>query len=132
MQTFLPYPDFRQSARVLDRERLGKQRVEASQIIDTLEGRSKGWVNHPAVKMWEGYTDTLKHYCNCCIEEWSRRKYKNNMELYVISEIVTPWWLGKNLLHSSHRAALLYKNFDFYYTHYQWTEIPSLNYWWPV
>ena len=29
MQTFLPYEDFRASARVLDRQRLGKQRVEA-------------------------------------------------------------------------------------------------------
>lgn len=28
MQTFLPYPDFVESASVLDRQRLGKQRVE--------------------------------------------------------------------------------------------------------
>lgn len=32
MQTFLPYPDFRQSAKVLDRARLGKQRVECLQL----------------------------------------------------------------------------------------------------
>jgi len=29
MQTFLPYPGFADSARVLDRRRLGKQRGEA-------------------------------------------------------------------------------------------------------
>ncbi|HET9348893.1 MAG TPA: pyrimidine dimer DNA glycosylase/endonuclease V, partial [Arthrobacter sp.] len=31
MQTFLPFPDFQQSAAALDRARLGKQRVEALQ-----------------------------------------------------------------------------------------------------
>lgn len=36
MQTFLPYPDFRESARVLDNKRLGKQRVECLQILQTL------------------------------------------------------------------------------------------------
>ena len=33
MQTFLPYPDFARSAAVLDRQRLGKQRVEVLQIL---------------------------------------------------------------------------------------------------
>lgn len=33
MQTFLPYPDFAESAKVLDNGRLGKQRLEAKQIL---------------------------------------------------------------------------------------------------
>lgn len=33
MQTFLPYPDFCGTALVLDRKRLGKQRVEALQVL---------------------------------------------------------------------------------------------------
>lgn len=37
MQTFLPYPDFELSVRALDNRRLGKQRVEAKQILLTLE-----------------------------------------------------------------------------------------------
>ena len=52
MQTFLPFPDYIQSARALDYKRLGKQRVEALQILNTLTGRSEGWSQHPAVKMW--------------------------------------------------------------------------------
>lgn len=32
MQSFLPFPDFARSANCLDRQRLGKQRVEAKQI----------------------------------------------------------------------------------------------------
>lgn len=56
MQTFLPYPDFELSARFLDRQRLGKQRVEAWQILNVLEelkipGRTPAWRNHPAVRM---------------------------------------------------------------------------------
>lgn len=35
MQTFLPYPDFARSAACLDRQRLGKQRLEAFQILQT-------------------------------------------------------------------------------------------------
>ena len=37
MQTFLPFPDFKMSAQVLDYKRLGKQRVEALQILKTLK-----------------------------------------------------------------------------------------------
>ena len=37
MTTFLPYPDFLQSAQVLDKKRCWKQFVEAKQITDTLE-----------------------------------------------------------------------------------------------
>lgn len=53
MQTFLPYTDPEKCARVLDNKRLGKQRVEAIQILNVLLGvtQTKGWRNHPAVKM---------------------------------------------------------------------------------
>ena len=55
MQTFLPYKDFSRSAKVLDRQRLGKQRVEGLQILQCLLGiGSLRWKNHPAVKMWKG------------------------------------------------------------------------------
>ena len=37
VNTFLPYSDFKRCAKVLDYKRLGKQRVEAKQIIDILE-----------------------------------------------------------------------------------------------
>ena len=37
MQTFLPYSDFIKSAKCLDYRRLGKQRVEAWQIYNTLK-----------------------------------------------------------------------------------------------
>jgi len=43
MQTFLPFPDFQQSAAVLDRARLGKQRVEALQTLRALVIPEYGW-----------------------------------------------------------------------------------------
>jgi hypothetical protein len=69
MQTFLPYPDLKKSFEVLDYRRLGKQRVEAMQILNILlsDKKSGGWVNHPAVKMWRGYEDALCVYMNMCI-----------------------------------------------------------------
>lgn len=37
MQTFLPYSDFTKSAQCLDNRRLGKQRVECLQILQTID-----------------------------------------------------------------------------------------------
>jgi hypothetical protein len=70
MQTFLPYPDFMKSAECLDSQRLGKQRVEAFQIWQTLTDQSDGWKNHPAIKMWKGYEDALLRYLDCCVWQW--------------------------------------------------------------
>ena len=64
MQTFLPYADFKDSAKCLDFRRLGKQRVEAKQILDIITGvnPTSRWRNHPAVKMWQGYEKALLLY----------------------------------------------------------------------
>ena len=124
MQTFLPYKSFNESFKVLDYRRLGKQRVEAMLILNVLLGRrkTKGWVNHPATKMWKGYENALKQYHNECIEHWVARGYNNNMEKEVIEgDIVYPHWLGDDKFHSSHRANLLRKDKEFYST-YMWTE----------
>ena len=54
MQTFLPRESFIESNQSLDYRRLGKQRVEAKQILNVLLNRTetKGWRNHPITKMW--------------------------------------------------------------------------------
>ena len=132
MQTFLPYVSFIESAEHLDYRRLGKQRVEAFQILNSLKNHDR-WYNHPAVKMWEGFEEALKFYCNCMIEEWVARGYRNNMKLYKINydELVLPKWIGNEEFHKSHRAALLYKNHDFY-SKFNWEEEPKLDYIWPT
>ena len=106
MQTFLPTKNFRTSAKLLDYRRLGKQRVEGLQLINSLspDYDKKGWLNHPARLMWVGYENALKHYTNCMIEEWVARGYNNTMSLYEIEKpIVFPQWLGYPELHKALR-----------------------------
>lgn len=105
------------------------------QLINILDDQTEkaGWRNHPACKMWVGHTDALKHYCNVMIREWINRGYKNTMQFYNvdITTITYPKWLGDGAFHASHRAALLYKNYDFY-SQFGWSEQPELNYIWPT
>ena len=134
MQTFLPYRDFRKSLSVLDWRRLGKQRVEAHQILNVLLERTdtKGWRNHPITKMWKGYEDALKMYFNLCVEEWVYRGYNNNMLLENVPEypkIKYPHWLGNKSFHSSHRANLLRKDYNYYHK-FTWKEDPDNPYAW--
>jgi hypothetical protein len=132
LQTFLPYSDFESALKCLDYKRLGKQRVEAKQIHNILTGqqKSKGWVNHPAVKMWESFEDALALYHNLCIQEWIKRGYKNNMLLLEVKNMVLPFWLGNEKLHASHCSNLLRKDFT-YYSKFGWKEENNLSYFWP-
>ena len=132
MQTFLPYKDFDRTFSVLDYKRLGKQRVEAKQIIDILEGKAKSnaWKNHPAVRMWKGYVSALKLYYNRCIWEWVKRGYKNNMPILdIIGRIEFPYWLGDEKFHRSHRSNLLRKDKEYYSKYFK--ERDDLEYIWP-
>ena len=130
MQTFLPYSNFQKTAEVLDWRRLGKQRVEGMQIIKTiLTPEQKGWQNHPIVIMWTPYVQALMVYTNTIINEWIKRGYNNNMELYKIGSIIMPDWLGNKKFHASHRANLLRKDYE-YYSQFGWDENPKSPYVW--
>jgi len=130
VQTFLPYPNFKESALVLDRARLGKQRVEANQILNAIKDPHNGWRHHPAVKMWRGYENALCLYRNTMIQEWIRRGYVNNMPLLFFDAVQNPWWLGLEEFHASHRSNLLRKDPKFY-GQYGWLEPSDLPYFWP-
>ena len=137
MQTFLPYKDFTLSAQCLDYRRLGKQRVEALQIFNALTGvptksgrEYKGWKNHPAVTMWQGYEEALLLYKNKMIEEWILRGYNNTMKHIVhIKDFKIPEWVGDERIHKSHRSNLLRKDFRFY-SKYGWNEPTNIEYYW--
>lgn len=157
MQTFLPFPDFTKSAQCLDRLRLGKQRVEALQILNALTGKSAGWINHPATKMWRGYEQLLCGYCGAMILEWTKRGYKDTCWkklLNIWNELVDtdrlsltatscsneefrypPWcerptWLGNEDFHKSHQSNLLRKDFAHYSQFFPGVEA-TLPYIWP-
>lgn len=151
MQTFLPLPSFADSLRCLDQKRLGKQRVEAAQLVRAITGGERsseapdegimalatafasptGWANHPAAKMWRGHIPALKHYHNTSIMCWLERGYKNTMTMYRVdpNEVVYPPWFGDPAFHASHRSNLLRKNPEFY-GRYGWNEPHDMEYVW--
>lgn len=119
MQTFLPFPDFLDSANALDKKRCWKQVIETKQIIDCLEGKTAGWKNHPAVKMWEGHIPLLKYYFNTFLlvaknNHKINTKYKYNDCLGIQNQYLYPWWLGKKKFHRAMRARLIEKDRAFY------------------
>ena len=92
MQVFRPYVDWWMSARVLDDRRLGKQRVEAKQVMmaifrkmDLIRNGRRGWLNHPIVLMYyndgKPYLKDLIGYFNVCVEEWRRRGMRGSISL---------------------------------------------------
>lgn len=138
MQTFLPYASFKQSAEVLDYRRLGKQRVEAKQLLSVLLGltESKGWVNHPAAKMWKGYEGALASYALEICKEWVKRGYKDTLTAFFIPFAESlpqelPPWFGNAAFHAAHRSNLLRKDPN-YYSKNNWSESDDLPYIWPT
>lgn len=136
MQTFLPYPDFRESARVLDPRRLGNQFYREG--LTLLRGK---WANHPAARMWRGHHYALGCYLLACERELARRghhypehgKEVLNRILWALARGETmdpPAWLGDPDFHARHRAALLAKDPE-WYGRFGWTEEPSIDYIWP-
>lgn len=141
MQTFLPYIEFDKSAACLDNKRLGKQILEAQQIIVKLvreEYPNKGYAHHPAVLMWMGYPDMLAAYGCFLFQEWYNRGFRSHVKAYEffqefsIGSYAVPTWYGDTILHSSHRSNLLFKDFDFYSKN-QWEEANTayIPYVWP-
>lgn len=149
MQTFLPYASFEESARVLDDRRLGKQRVECLQLLQVLLGRKldtvlgtirfhpKGWVNHPAAKMWHGYEDGLAKYMESICMEWQKRGFKDSCLFKLQSlfpfyhDAKLPQWVGSEAVHASHRSNLLRKE-PGWYGRFGWSEPHDLPYIWPA
>lgn len=145
MQTFLPDPDFDESARLLDTARLGKQRVETLQILRALQLPDYGWAAHPAVLMWRGRVPALVAYGLAMVGAWRERGFADTTAEQ-IAEFAPeaaqlgqsgladagqlPSWLGDEALHRSHRSSLLAKDPDFYRERFG-SEPADLPYVWP-
>ncbi|MGO4193651.1 MSMEG_6728 family protein [Arthrobacter sp. YAF17] len=142
MQTFLPFPDFQQSAAALDRARLGKQRVEALQTLRALVIPEYGWQSHPAIRMWMGYVPALTMYGLAMVDEWTARGGEDTTREKIMefapqaahpdyaAKIPMPPWLGAPELHLSHRSRLIAKDPRFYTELFPDTD-PDLEYVWP-
>ena len=162
LQTFLPLMtnDFASIAKTLDNRRLNKQALEGWQILMTLveldpqgnDRKPKGWVNHPAVKMWRGYETALFHYILAMTEEWKARgfqttigdkasdTYKRAVYLGRVGSSELPEWLTNEAMFAeitaTHRQALLVKEYSWYHQ-FAWPEDTGVapteyTYIWPV
>lgn len=141
MQTFMTNASFYMCAQALDNKRLGKQRVEAYQILRVLKGLSKGWKNHPAVLMWVGHEAYLSNYIDFMCEEWKKRGFKDSvsekarlLQPWTGGAQAPQWWSDPNtlsLVTASHRSNLLRKDPD-HYGKFGWKEPNDLPYFWPV
>jgi hypothetical protein len=138
VNTFLPWPDEAKTAKSLDNKRLGKQRVEALQILRANLGLTKGWRNHPAAVMWRGHEGALIEYTCAMCDEWTARGYEDNVkaqvfEIYKQHNITPqsyekPWWWGKRKFHRSHKSNLKRKD----PIHYGFNVPDDLPYSWPT
>lgn len=137
MQTFLPYPNFTQSAQCLDNKRLGKQRVEAWQIYLALQpGSTSNWRKHPIVGMWRGREVALLMYGVEMCDEWMRRGFNDSLREKFMAEMPRhmkgyqlPEWIGDERFHASHRSNLLRKDWE-WYSKFGWREKKNLPYVW--
>lgn len=136
VNTFLPWPDHDRSAQELDNKRLGKQRVEALQILRANLGLTKGWKNHPAAVMWRGHEGYLYLYTNAMCMEWRKRGYEDNVQSQLqdihaefdLQGWDPPWWWGNDVIHKSHRSNLKRKD----PVHYRYKVKADLPYQWPM
>lgn len=147
MQTFLPLPGYTASAKVLDRQRLGKQRVECKQILRSLgvviglpHVVSSGWRRHPAVLMWHGYEYSLCCYAIAICDEWIARGFVDTLQpqfvdaasnLYDAANTERPPFIGDVAFHRSHQSNLLRKD-PVFYGRYGWDAPSDLPYVWPA
>lgn len=125
MQTFLTYKSFKDTAKSLDNKRLGKQRVEALQILSVVQwyanpiGKTPAYFHHPACLQWIGHEGALRGYLNAMIDEWVRRGFKNNMKRQELGDIpmIKPWWMESPYIQEvnrTHRQRLMQKDLNYY------------------
>ena len=107
MQTFLPFSNFFDSAQCLDRSRLGKQRVEAKQIINAINQGPKvlydcnikkciygpipaillphtklrvtPWYSHTCTQIWLRHKHALAQYAATVCKVWRSRGYEDSL-----------------------------------------------------
>ncbi len=149
MQVFVPFADFTQSVQVLDRSRLQKQVLECHQILGAILGWPTqggkirtGYLHHAAVVGWRYHPRALAQYALCAVAEMEARGYRRSCYHDDFCQVLgtgspeLPPWIGDEAVHSSHRARLLQKDFD-YYSQFDWPEtlaedLTTRQYQWPI
>jgi len=140
VQTFVPWPDLVDSARSLDQARLGKQRVEALQVLRAITLPTYGWQSHPAVAMWRGHREALTAYSLAIADEWLAQGHADTVRPQIAefapgvgpdtAGLSLPAWWGDEAVHLSHRSKLVQKDPEHYRAIFPGTP-EDLDYAWP-
>lgn len=153
MQTFIT--DTRENewgVKNLDQKRLVKQLLECRQIMAALAGETKGWVNHPATKMWRGREYILYTYALHVAWEMRDRGYAYSKNMKALNESYDKIMDARDTVHVhedfspevidkivyTHRGRLYEKDSEHYaqwstYTDYKKNVCcDRCNYYWPT
>lgn len=127
MQTFMTHDNYMDTAKALDNKRLGKQRVEAYQILKALRGDyndTGAWVNHPATVMWRNHQYDLALYGLTISMEFYERGFDGYNMVETFNDLTAqlrndnteryPWWVNDELLRYTHQSNLVRKDADYY------------------
>ncbi len=136
---FRPYTDWERSAACLDDLRLGKQRVEAKQILyvflrklGIVRDGKRGWLTHPIVLLYfnngKPYIDDVVGFFQACVKEWKKRGKQNFICLDDIQQFIrqiekTPGTPITRLHEIEYRRILLIKNPNHYVKVFSKSEI---------
>jgi hypothetical protein len=131
MQTFLPFKNFKQSAKALDNKRLNKQILEGYQILKVLNNPDPraAWRNHPAARMWAGHEQALFTYIMAMVDEANVRGIKTDKNVANLTDLrnktINHWgkgmpkWMAEHgkivRVITTHKANLYRKDPEYYW-----------------
>lgn len=154
MQTFFPFINLVDNAKVLDNKRLNKQILEGYQILKVLSGASPtgGWRNHPAVLMWKGHEYSLRTYVRTMVTEANIRGIKTENNVNNLNQLeerygedwgtsMPKWFRTEEVkrVNVTHRARLYVKDPIYYEEFREYVDSPlnlpcckTCSYYWPT
>lgn len=149
MLVFLPYPNMRLSAHVLDSITLGEQLYASLSILRILAAKNQGTGGvhryTMSTRIWREYHTALLRMVNCVLSEMANRGYEAPLEYlasakemkkqrlpesWLTEEFYIPEWMGYESMHASHRAMLKNRN-NYWYSQFGWDEPAVASLIWP-
>lgn len=112
MQVFVCYPEPIRVAECLDRLRLTKQVIEARQILNSIDGLSKSWKNHPVCLMYREHREWLYNYM-CCMDCYLKGLYDYAKYWSDKADEIIPSFITDEMV-TQHKRRLYTKNPDHY------------------
>lgn len=148
MITWLPYPNMRLSAHVLDSHTLGVQMSQSLSMLRIIAGHKEGGRNryHASTLSWYHYPEALVLYTDYILMEMCKRSQSRGLssprssqgcKMYEIplewsqENPIIPDWIGIESIHASHRSTLLKKDLE-WYSQFSWNEKPRIDLRWPL